>query len=74
MDTPPTFAATVATAVSTAIQEQGQTVLGLAEATGIARVTLTRRLAGHTPFTVAELDAIASALGVDVRTFTADAA
>jgi len=35
-----------------------------AEATGIPRVTLVRRLSGRAPFTVTELAAVAGALGV----------
>jgi transcriptional regulator with XRE-family HTH domain len=76
MDTPSqvAYSEQVTAAVNAAIKAQGQTVLGLSEATGIARVTLMRRLSGHTDFSVGELDRIAEALGVDVRTFTSDAA
>jgi transcriptional regulator with XRE-family HTH domain len=64
-----TYAAQVAKAVTAAIEAAGQTQLGISEATSIPRTTLIRRLSGATPFTVAELDAIADALGVSVTAF-----
>lgn len=45
---------------------KGVTRLGLAEATGIPRSTLIRRLNAHSSFTVEELTRIAGHLGVDV--------
>lgn len=54
----------VASAVREAMTRQGVTGVALAEATGIPHVTLSRRLRGHTPFTIAELAPIAEHLGV----------
>lgn len=54
----------VARSVGDHISAAGETHLGIAEATGIPRSTLMRRLAGTTPFTVAELAAIAATLGL----------
>lgn len=68
MGTPTSYSAAVADSVNTAITTTGITHKALAEATGIPRTTLTRRLAGQSPFTVAELDAIALALNIDVTT------
>ena len=62
MDTNETTKA-VAEAVREHIAIAGETQLSIAEVTGIPRTTLMRRLSGVTPFTVAELAAIASALG-----------
>lgn len=69
---PLTYSARVAATVSEAIEAQGQTVRGVANSAGIPRATLIRRLSGVTPFTVAELDAIASVLDVPVSTFLGD--
>lgn len=46
------------------MEASGTSVKGLAEATAIPRVTLSRRLATPSDFTLAELDRIAAALGV----------
>lgn len=54
----------VANAVVEAMEERGKSQLALSEATGIPRTTLLRRLAGLSPFTVSELEAIAGYLGV----------
>lgn len=59
MDTNPTFHEQVARNVAAAVSAAGETTKNVAEATGIARMTLTRRLTGATPFTVAELALIA---------------
>ncbi len=64
----------VADRVVTAMESKGATRLGISEATGIPRTTLLRRLSGASPFTVAELDAIARALNMPVRDFLGDAA
>lgn len=61
----------VASAVSAAIESAGHTQVSIADATGIPRTTLIRRLRGQQPFTIAELDAIANTLGVHVTTFLA---
>jgi len=68
MDTP-TFSLEVARRVNAAIERGGHTVLGVAQATGIARSTLLRRLSGSSPLSVKELALIAQAIDVDVRTF-----
>lgn len=64
MDTE-TYPRRVARNVAQAMEADGWSEKALAEATAIPRVTLRRRLAGA-PFDVAELAAIASALGVTV--------
>lgn len=63
----------VATTVAGAMTASGWSEKKLAETTGIARVTLRRRLAGS-PFTVAELAAIAAALDTTVTALLQDAA
>lgn len=70
MGIPTTYAETVAERVSQAIEVAGQSQKSIALVTGIPRTTLARRLSGASPFTVAELAAIALALEVDVSTFT----
>ena len=67
------FSEIVAKRVEAAITQSGETQLGVALATGIPRSTLARRLSGYSPFTVSELSAIATALGVDVLTLVAPA-
>jgi predicted transcriptional regulator len=54
----------VAAQVSKQIAESGVTVVWLCEKTGIPRSTLLRRLGGHSPFDLNELDRIAEALRV----------
>lgn len=66
------FTALVAKKVVAAIEAGGQTELGIAEATGIPRVTLRRRLQGLNSFTVAELKAIATVLDIKVSDLTAE--
>jgi transcriptional regulator with XRE-family HTH domain len=61
----------VAEAVKQAMTAANHTEASLSEASGIPRVTLRRRLLGVTPFTVAELAAIAAALGVSVEDLAA---
>lgn len=68
-----TYPQRVATAVAAAMTAGGWSEKALAETTGIARVTLRRRLAGS-PFTVAELAAIAAALDTTVTELLQDAA
>jgi hypothetical protein len=48
------------------IARQHVTISGLAHTTGMDRRTLTRRLSGHSELTTAELDLLATELGVDV--------
>ncbi len=64
----------VAEAVREAVAARGISQIALSEATGIPRVTLIRRLNGHSPFTIAELAAIAEHLGVTVSDLVAVAA
>lgn len=73
MDTATTYPQRVAAAVTEAMETGGWSEKALAEKTGIARVTLRRRLAGS-PFDVSELAAIASALGTTVSALLAEAA
>ena len=61
MDTTRATAETVETARVSA----GLTKKALADASGIARATLYRKLDGHVPFTVDEIARLGSALGVD---------
>lgn len=65
---------TVAQRVTAAMQAGGYSQKATAEASGIPRVTLIRRLSGATPFTVKELASIADVLGCDIRDFFEDAA
>lgn len=58
------YAKTVAKAVSEAIKAGGKTQVEISTKTGIPRATLARRLSGLTPFTVAELAAIATELEI----------
>ena len=53
----------VAHAITTAMRDQGVTVTALATATGIPLWILRDRLAGRTPFRLAELERIAGVLG-----------
>lgn len=53
-----------AEAVETAITAAGLTHLGVAEASGIPRTTLLRKLAGHSSFTIDELERLAPVIGV----------
>lgn len=61
----------VALAVAQAMEAGGWSEKALAEATGIPRVTLRRRLAGAA-FTTAELDAIAKTLDTSVSALVAE--
>lgn len=65
MDTAATYPQRVALNVAEAMQAGGWSEKRLADETGIPRVTLRRRLAGAA-FNVAELAAIAAALGTTV--------
>ncbi len=64
-----TTATQVSVRVSQEIKTSGVTVVWLCEKTGIPRTTMSRRLAGHTPFDLNELDRIAEALRIPVATF-----
>lgn len=50
--------------IHAAMEAADETAYGLAQKTLIPKVTLQRKLAGGSSFTIDELDAIASALGV----------
>lgn len=71
MVTTPTEA--VAGAVRAAMEQVGESSKHLAEVTLIPRTTLVRRLAGTSPFTIPELERIASALGTTVTQILAEA-
>lgn len=71
MDT--NYSARVAAKVAEAMEAGGWSEKAIAEATGIPRVTLRRRLAGAA-FTVAELHAIAATLGTTVTALVDEAA
>lgn len=60
--------------VAEQIKTSGVTVVWLCDTTGIPRSTLLRRLNGHTPFTLSEIDRIATALRVSPNTLLGDAA
>ena len=59
--------------VRQAMADQQLSQVALAEATGIPRVTLIRRLNGQAPFTVTELAAVAAELGMTPADFLAAA-
>lgn len=61
-----TYQRQVAETVAHAVGAGGWSEKALAEVTGIPRVTLRRRLTGSSAFNVAELAAIADALGTNV--------
>lgn len=63
---PITYQRRVSQRVADAIKDHDETVFGVAEATGIARPTLRRRLTGTSAFTVAELAAVAQFLELDM--------
>ena len=66
MSTPAAAAAATAAAVKAAIEQAGLSVNRAAALSGIPQSTLDRRLLGGTPgFTVSELSALASVLGID---------
>ena len=60
-----TYQAAVALNVRAALEASGRSTLSVAEATGIPRATLLRRIAGHSSFTVVELASIAHLLGIE---------
>lgn len=63
----------VAEVVRGTMEQAGESAKHLAEVTLIPRTTLVRRLAGTSPFTIPELERIASALGTTVTQILADA-
>ena len=62
-----TYQRQVAERVAEAIVTHDQNAFAVSQGTGIPRSTLNRRLAGVTPFTVAEVASVAAFLGIDVR-------
>lgn len=66
-----TYSAEVAEAVRSAMADKGVTLNALSIVSGISRGSLTRRLHGPTPFTVAELASIAGHLDVPVESLVA---
>lgn len=71
MDTNTHTPTRVAQAVAAAMEAGGWSEKAMADATGIPRVTLRRRLAGSA-FNVAELAAIAATLGTTVTALVAE--
>ena len=69
-----TTATDIANRIENARKKAGRSVAWLSETAGIADKTLRRRLNAPDRFTLAELSAIASALGADVETFFENAA
>ena len=59
MHTKTTFPEQIARSVGAAIEQAGRTSTSVADAIGIPRSTLRRRLIGATPFTVAEIEMVA---------------
>lgn len=58
--------------VAAAIARSGQSIAGVAESTFIPRSTLQRKLAGKSKFTIDDLYAIATTLGVSTRSLLPD--
>jgi hypothetical protein len=69
----PSATQTVAAIVTRTMAQQDISVKSLAESTTIPRTTLTRRLGGHSPFTINELGLIASVLGTTASRIAAEA-
>lgn len=65
-DDPTTIA--VAAEIRAQLGRQNRTQAWLSEQTGIGAPSLSRRLKGHLPFSLDELDQIAAALDVPLRT------
>lgn len=66
MATPDQLSSRLAATVAASIKAANLSQRAVAEATGIPLVTLSRRLTGHSGFTVPEVAAIADALGVSL--------
>ena len=64
MVTPTPYSQRVADRVRDAIASADETITSVSASSGIARMTLTRRLTGA-PFLVSEVEAIAGVLGID---------
>lgn len=63
----------VAETVCRICERAGESQLGLSSGTTIPRTTLLRRLSGSSPFTIAELEAIAKHLNTTVGEILAEA-
>lgn len=74
MAQPEYLAETVPSRVAAAIKESGVTTVWLCAETGIPRSTMQRRLSGHSPFNLNELDVIAKALRLPVTALLPQAA
>lgn len=70
---PPTTQ-TVASRISDLMASNGVSTKALADQTGIARMTLARRLTGNSPFTIAELDALAAHFNTTTAALVSEAA
>ena len=68
-----TTAHLVASKIGEEMVARGVSVKELADVTGIARMTLTRRLTGNSPFTITELDAISAHFNTTADRLVADA-
>lgn len=66
METPDQYSARLAEVVAQSIRAAGLSQRDIAARAGVPLVTLSRRLTGRSPFTVVEVAAIASVLGVSV--------
>lgn len=62
---------TIAANVSAALSTAGIAQRDAAARTGIPLATLSRRLTGHSPFNIAELDLLADLLGTNVAALIA---
>ena len=69
MDTPQTVARAIGLAMADALKERSITTQAAAEASGIPRTTLIRRLTGTSPLYVDELAALCDLLGVSMADF-----
>lgn len=69
----PTASQRIAAAVADAIKRADLSQRDVAARTGIPLVTLSRRLTGKSPFTIAELATIADLLGTTIAGLTAAA-
>lgn len=63
----------VALAARDALEKSGVSQRSAADKTGIPLVTLSRKLRGLSPFTVAELDAVAQAAGTTITAISQQA-
>lgn len=66
MNTPQALSVALTRAVSESMRDRRVSQRELADVTGIALVTLHRKLKGPTPFNVVELAAVAHALGTSL--------